>query len=295
MPERKFFIVDVFADQKFGGNQLAVFLDGNQYSDDVKQKMAREMNFSETTFIMSDREQTGTWPVRIFTPNEEVPFAGHPTIGTAYIIQKYLIESPVDKIILAEKAGDIPVSISYRNNVPDILTMTQLSPKFGEEIGISAIAAILQLDEEQFDERYPIESVSTGLAALMIPLKTLEAVKGARINRDRYFDFCKKHDTKNLFVFAPETYDSANQINARMFAEYFGVPEDPATGSANGCLAGYLVKHRYFGGAEIDIRVEQGYEIGRPSILYLTASKDKNSYTIKVGGRVNLFAQGNTA
>ncbi len=292
MSDKRFFIVDVFAEQPFGGNQLAVFLNGTQYSDDIMQKMARETNFSETTFIMSDHPTDGSWPVRIFTPNEEIPFAGHPTLGTAYVIQKYLNREPEKEIVLAEKAGDIPVSVEYDGTEPDLLTMTQLQPVFGERIEADEMAGILQLETVDFDERFPIEAVSTGLPSLIIPLKSLDAVRRAKVDRDRYWAYCAKHEARNLFVFAPETYGSENQLNARMFADYLGVPEDPATGSANGCLAGYLVNHRYFDSDTIDIRVEQGYEIKRPSLLYLKASHNDDSYEIKVGGRVNLFSEG---
>lgn len=292
MPDKRFFIVDVFAEQKFGGDQLAVFLKRNQYTDDIMQKMAREMNFSETTFIMSDRPVDGAWPVRIFTPNEEVPFAGHPTLGTAYIIQKYLVMKPEKEIILAEKAGNIPVAVRYKGSEPDILTMTQLEPVFGEKLDSEEMSGILQIEKELFDDRFPIEAVSTGLPALIIPLKSLDAVKKIKINRDRYFEYCGRHEAKNLLVFAPKTYDPDNNLNVRMFADYLGVPQDPATGSANGCLAGYLARHRYSDSDLIDIRVEQGYEIKRPSILYLKASYRNDSCQIEVGGKVNLFSDG---
>jgi len=292
MPDKRFFIVDVFAEQKFGGNQLAVFLKGSQYTDDIMQKMAREMNFSETTFIMSDHPVDGAWPVRIFTPNEEVPFAGHPTLGTAYVIQKYLVRKPEKEIILAEKAGNIPVAVSYEGSEPVILTMTQLEPVFGGKLESEEMSGILLIEKELFDDHFPVEAVSTGLPAPIIPLKSLDAIKKIKINRDRYFEYCGRHESKNLLVFAPETYDPDNKLNVRMFADYLGVPEDPATGSANGCLAGYLVKHRYFDSDAIDIRVEQGYEIKRPSILYLKASNQNDSCRIEVGGKVNLIGGG---
>lgn len=286
-----FFIVDVFAEEIFGGNQLAVFMNGTEFNESQMLQLAREMNFSESTFIMSDKPIAGKWPVRIFTPAEEIPFAGHPTLGTAYIIQKFLVGKPVDTLKLSMKVGDIPVRIDYGNNDTDTLTMTQLPPQFGEKIPVDIVAGVLQLDSGDFDERFPIETVSTGFPSLMVPLKSLSAVKRARINREKYFAFTEQSEAKSLLLFAPETYSEQNQLNVRLFADYFGVPEDPATGSANGCLAGYLVHHRYFDKPDIDIRVEQGYEINRKSILYLRASEEKNRIVVKVGGKVNLFAR----
>ncbi len=292
MPNKVFYIVDVFAEEPFGGNQLAVFLDGSQYRDDTMQKIAREMNFSETTFIMSNREINGSWPVRIFTPREEIPFAGHPTIGTAYVIQTFLIKKPVKRIVLKEKAGDIPVDLSYVNDHPDILTMTQLPPTFGNRADIDVIAEIIRLNPEDIDKRFPLEVVSTGFPALIIPLKTLDALKRASLHRDKYYSYVKHFDTGNFCLFAPETRSRENQLSVRMFAESLGVPEDPATGSANGCLAGYLVRHNYFDKDGIDIKVEQGHEICRPSRLHLYAKKREKDILVKVGGKANLFSKG---
>ncbi len=126
----------------------------------------------------------------------------------------------------------------------------------------------------------------------MVPLKTLDALKRARISRDRYFEFIKDTQAKTILIFCPETYKKENDLNVRFFADYYGVPEDPATGSGNGCLAGYLVKHRYFGKDRIDIRVEQGYEIGRPSLLLLKAEKKGEEIDVYVGGKVVMVAKG---
>lgn len=289
--QRCFYLVDVFAENKHTGNQLAV-VSGEKLSDTEMQMIAREFNFSETTFILSGRIKNGGYDVRIFTPEQEVPFAGHPTLGTAYIIQKEIIKKPVKTILLNLKIGPIPIEIVYRKNTADRLTMKQMQPTFGRTFNKNQIASVLNIRTSEIDTRFPVEEVSTGLPFILVPLKTLASVKKARIEQDNYFELVKKADAKAILIFCPETYNEDNQLNVRMFADYYGIPEDPATGSGNGCLAGYLVKHNYFGTDNIDIRVEQGYEINRPSLLYLKADKTKEKIDIHIGGKVIEIARG---
>jgi trans-2,3-dihydro-3-hydroxyanthranilate isomerase len=151
---------------------------------------------------------------------------------------------------------------------------------------------VLGIDKSDIDERYPIQEASTGLSFIIVPLKSLGALKRIEVNKDRYYRLIKCTQSKAILAFCPETRDSSNDISARVFAEYYGIPEDPATGSANGALAGYLVKYRYFGKERIDIKVEQGYEVGRPSLIYLKAELRDNKIEILVGGRVLLVANG---
>ena len=133
---------------------------------------------------------------------------------------------------------------------------------------------------------------SPGLPFIIVPLKTLDVLKQAKINRDKYFDLIRNTQAKAILIFSPQTYNHENDLNIRVFADYYGVPEDPATGSANGCLAAYLVKYRYFGKGQIDIRVEQGYEIGRPSLLLLRSEDKEGEIDISVGGRVVMVSKG---
>lgn len=287
-----FYIVDVFAEEKFAGNQLAVFRFVKTLSTTKMQRMAKEMNYSETTYILSDEKQSGGYNVRIFTPDTELPFAGHPTLGTAFVIQHEIIKKPVSEIVLNLKAGRIPVSFSYKGDHLDVLWMKQLPPIFGEIFDIELISEVLCLDMRDIDDNFPVQDVSTGLPVVIVPLKTLDAVKRARIVRSKYFEFTQNIQAKAILIFCPEPYKSENDLNVRFFAEYYGIPEDPATGSANGCLAGYLVKHRYFGRDQINIRVEQGYEIGRPSLLLLKAEEKKQEIAVYVGGKVEMIAKG---
>ncbi|MBN1211301.1 MAG: PhzF family phenazine biosynthesis protein [candidate division Zixibacteria bacterium] len=286
------YIVDVFAEEKYAGNQLAVIRPGEMMSDVKMQRLANEMHYSETTFILSDQEENGGYPVRIFTPAAEIPFAGHPTLGTAFIIQREIIRRPVDKVVLNLKVGPIPVTFNYRDNTPYEMWMKQIEPTFISTLDRDKISRVLNLDIGDVDERFPVQEVSTGTPFVIAPLKTLAAVQKAVLNRQRYFETIEHIDSKAILFFAPETVDKENQLHVRMFADFYGVPEDPATGSANGCLAGYLVKHRYFGKDSIDIRVEQGYQINRPSRLYLKAEETNGIINIRVGGKVVMVARG---
>ncbi|MDI6800767.1 MAG: PhzF family phenazine biosynthesis protein [Thermodesulfovibrionales bacterium] len=281
-----FYILDVFAEDKYSGNQLAVVIIKNALSVSKMQRIAKEFNFSETTFIISTQPENSGYNVRIFTPEREVPFAGHPVLGTAYVIQREIIKEPVRRIILNLKTGRIPVRPAFRRNKIIRLTMKQKEPVFGRTFNNNKAAAVLGLPASDIDSDYPIQEVSTGLPFIIVPLKNLAAVKNSKIDKENYFELIKNAEAKAIFVFCPETYKKENHINARMFAPYFGINEDPATGSANGCLAGYLLTHNYFGQGNIDIRVEQGYEIGRPSLIFLKAKKTKSSIEIYVGGKV---------
>ncbi|NIM99990.1 MAG: PhzF family phenazine biosynthesis isomerase [candidate division Zixibacteria bacterium] len=292
MAKNSFYIVDVFAEQKYAGNQLAVFRDAKGLADEDMQTFAKEMNYSETTFILSEDKRDGGYDVRIFTPAQELPFAGHPTLGTAFVIQKEIERQPVERVVLNLKVGQIPVEFKYKEIDIEIMWMKQINPTFGATFDTGTLSTVLSLHTSDINERYPIQEVSTGTPFIMVPLKTLDATKRATINKDRYFNLIKDAQAKAILIFCQETYCEANHLNVRVFADYYGVPEDPATGSANGCLAGYLAKHRYFGKERINVRVEQGHEIGRPSVLFLKAEDKKDKIDVFVGGRAVMVAKG---
>jgi trans-2,3-dihydro-3-hydroxyanthranilate isomerase len=170
--------------------------------------------------------------------------------------------------------------------------MKQMDPTFGRTIEPGPISRVLGLDESEIDDRFTIREVSTGLPFIIVPLKSLDAVKRAKVNRDKCFKLVEDTQAKMILVFCPETYHRENDLNVRVFCDYYGIAEDPATGSGNGCLAGYLAKQRYFGNDRIDIRVEQGYEIGRPSLLYLKAENEQGKIDVSVGGKVVMVAKG---
>jgi trans-2,3-dihydro-3-hydroxyanthranilate isomerase len=292
MEKPVFYLVDVFAEEKYAGNQLAVFRHVTKLSDSQMQRIAKEMHFSETTFILSDEERDGGYDVRIFAPETELNFAGHPTLGTAFVIQREIVKKPVEKIVLNLKAGKIPVFFDYTSKKSCILWMKQLQPTFGKKFDANLVSSILSLDVSDVNAGFPIQEVSTGLPVVIVPLRTLDAVKRARVNRGKYFRFIEDIEAKTILIFCPETYSEENDLNVRFFADQYGIPEDPATGSGNGCLAGYLAEHRFFGTCRIDLKVEQGCEIGRPSLLYLRAEKKKQEISVYVGGKVEMIGDG---
>jgi trans-2,3-dihydro-3-hydroxyanthranilate isomerase len=320
-----FYIVDVFAQGKYTGNQLAVVTGAGGLSVQVMQQIAREMNFSETTFVLLDQGRDegqgdratdgmslteGQFPesgdaahgygVRIFTPREELPFAGHPSLGTAYVLQQQILRQRLDRVILNLPVGPITISLTYESDPstgkpspePTMLWMQQPAPTFGPVFSPTEIAPILSLQPQHLDSRWPIQEVSTGLPFILVPLQSLDRLQQIRVDRERYYQLIAHTQAQALLVFCPETQHPDNHLSVRMFADALGISEDPATGSGNGCLAGYLVQHRYWGTTSISVRVEQGYAMGRPSLLWLQAQDRGEAISIQVGGQVVLVAQG---
>ena len=283
-----FYIVDVFAEGKYSGNQLAVVVSRNKLNGEEMQRIAKEMNYSETTFITS----VENYDVRIFTPEVELPFAGHPTIGTAYILQQEFMKEKAKTMSLNLKIGNIAILFKYKGEVLSETWMEHKEPTFSGFFAPEMLADVLSIDEKDIDDRFKIQEVSTGIPTLIVPLKSLDAIKKVRINNIKLAHLIQNTQAKTILVFCPETYNKKNDLNVRFFADYYGVPEDPATGSANGCLAAYLVKYGYFGKNRIDVRVEQGYEIGRKSLLLLKAEEKEGKFYITVGGKVILIAKG---
>jgi trans-2,3-dihydro-3-hydroxyanthranilate isomerase len=185
MEKGVFHIVDVFAEERLAGNQLAVFLPGKSYSDTDMQRLAKEMNYSETTFILSEEPRDGGYDVRIFTPEAEVPFAGHPTLGTAFVIQREIVRRPVESITLNLKVGRIPVTFAYEGGKPADMWMKQVPPVQVETFEPDSMAAVLSLDTGDIDDRFPIQAVSTGIPFIIVPLRSLDALKRSPAPRPR--------------------------------------------------------------------------------------------------------------
>lgn len=276
---RKFFITDVFSEGPYAGNQLATMPDASEISSEEMQKIARAFNFAETTFITGGSLEAG-FDVRIFTPNSELPFAGHPTLGTSYLIRNEILKTDVSEVTLNLGVGQIPVTFADDG----VLWMTQNQPEFGASFPPADIAKELGLAPSDIDTRFPCREVSTGLEFLMVPLASYEALRKAFVGQGQL--------AQTYFLFCAGGYNSEQRIQARMFAAKLGVTEDPATGSANGCLAAYLAEYEYFGAGPVDVAVGQGYEIARPSQLYLQSEKHNDEFSVRVGGKVRVVAEG---
>jgi len=288
----KFYFTGVFGHGRYSGNQLATFVNAGSLEEREMQQIAREINFSETTFILSDTKRSNGYDIRIFTPLTEVEFAGHPVLGTAFVIQKYMLDKPVDEIILNLKIGQIPVRIPRVKEGETLFWMKQMEPKFYTTFNSRSLIPVLGIHKTDFDLRYPIEEISTGLPHIIVPLNSLDALKRIRINREKYDELIRTTQSKIILAFSPESYSPDQQIAVRVFPLSLGISEDAATGSGNGCLAAFLLKHRYFSSDAIDIVVGQGYELGRQSLLHLRAKRENDVYQIEVGGRVIPIAEG---
>lgn len=282
-------ICDVFAPRKFQGNQLAVFPDAGGLTDSDMQTLAREIHFSESSFILSRQPTQRGFPVRIFTPAREVPFAGHPTLGTAYVIWERFLDRKVDPVRLDLKVGVVPVQV-YENG--ERLMMTQVPPRFGKEVEPAQAAGVLGLQSGDIDSRYPCQEVSTGLWFLIVPVTRLASVQAIKVNLAEYYRLLEDLDAKAVLTFCPETIDPRCRLHVRVFCDFYGVPEDPATGSANGCLCAWLSKHRYLGASDFSIATEQGVEMQRESLLYLEAEEKHGRTEVRVGGRVFIAGHG---
>ena len=287
-----FYIVDVFALEKYTGNQLAVVRMQEKLSGEQMLKIANDMHFSETTFITSEEVDEGGYDVRIFTPVREVPFAGHPTLGTAYVIQKEIVKQEVRKVFLNLQVGQIPVDFIYKNGMIEMLEMKQKNPKFGRNVGIDEIAPVLGLSRAEINTNFPVQEVSTGIWFLIVPVNSLDALKKCKVNLGRYYALINGLNAKGIIVFSTETHKKENDLSVRVFVDYYGVPEDPATGSANGCLAGYLVQNRFYERDRISLSVEQGYELNRPSSILIRAERGAGTIDVYVGGQVIMIARG---
>ena len=287
---RKFFQIDVFTDRIFGGNPLAVFTDPGGLEESDHLKIAREMNLSETTFVYPPQNPKADFRIRIFTPGKEIPFAGHPTLGTAHILwETGKITSTSDSVILEMGAGLSKVTKNQNN-----LFMEQPVPSFGDKIEtVDQVAKALSIDPKQIDTRFPIQIVSTGFPALYIPLTNLKAVQNVELNLPVLKEVLGSVDM--IYVFTSETLEPRSTVHSRAFAPFIGIPEDPATGSAAGALGAYLVQHQVIENFDPSaIVIEQGYEMDRPSTIQVSIGKtDGEIDSIQVGGQAITVLEGN--
>jgi trans-2,3-dihydro-3-hydroxyanthranilate isomerase len=272
---------DVFSSRPLAGNSLAVFLDGRGLTDAEMQAIAKEMNLSETTFILprdAATERARGIRVRIFTVQEELPFAGHPTLGTAFALRGL---SGAGQVVLELNVGRVPVSFEDNGGPPAFGEMTQIDPTFGVQHERDAVARATGLRVQDFDDSLPIETVSTGLPYTVVPLKSLAIAQNLQIDSNRAAEYLTQTAGKFFYFVTRETVDREARLHARML---FYNAEDPATGSAAGCAAAWMVAH---GVAKPDERVliEQGVEMKRPSRIFVRASlRDNRVVNVRVGG-----------
>lgn len=294
MGQFSYFTVDVFTSERFGGNQLAVFPDAREIPESSLQKIAREFNFSETTFVYPPDNKENDCKVRIFTPGIEVPMAGHPTIGAVYVLLNMGFIKPKNNnyLILEEKVGDIRVDFMKGNTGFHSITMSQPLPKFGPiEKNLGLIAGLLSIRIEDINQNIPVQSVSCGNNFLFIPLLHLTVMHQISVKNDLLKSVKSQIDSTELFVFTPETIYPDSDFHCRMFAPLFGVTEDPATGSAAGPFGCYLVKNNI--SAKKEFVIEQGFEMMRPSFLKVKIEESNDQISgVKVRGDAVFVCEG---
>jgi trans-2,3-dihydro-3-hydroxyanthranilate isomerase len=272
--------VDVFTDRALTGNSLAVFLDGRRLTTEQMQGIAREMNLSETTFILpgdSAREDDGI-RVRIFTVQEELPFAGHPTLGTAFVLRE---RSGAPEVRLALNVGTVPVRFEDRPGQPSFGEMTQRNPEFGPVHSPKAVAEATGVQLSDLDPSLPVETVSTGVPFTVVALRSLRALQELRLDVHRAGEYLARTGGKFFYFVSRETVDPKARLHARMI---FYNGEDPATGSAAGCCAAWMVAHGVAASDE-PVMIEQGIEMHRPSCIFVRAARrDNQIINVRVGG-----------
>lgn len=271
--------VDVFTDRALTGNALAVVLDGTGLATEQMQAIARETNLSETTFILPDdaasAKSQGT-RVRIFTVQEELSFAGHPTLGTAFVLHT---QTGASEVVLNLNVGPVPVRFEKRDGLP-FGEMTQKNPEFGTIHDREAVARVTGLAPSDFDDA-PIQTVSTGLNFTIAPLRSLKTLQSFRLDVPRAAEYLDRSGGKFLYFVCRETVNPKAHLHARM---YFYNGEDPATGSAAGCCAAWMVAHGVAPSNE-QVMIEQGLEMHRPSSIFVRATKrDNQVVNVRVGG-----------
>ena len=295
-----YYTLDVFTDRPFGGNPLGVFPDALHLSTDLMQRIAGEMNLSETIFLGAPETPQGTARVRIFTPKVEVPFAGHPTVGAAIFLAGRLgpprAHPGEARLLLEENVGLGPVDVRFEDGRPVFarLTTAQLSEHRASPCTPAELAATIGLEAaEVCPDGFPAEMVSCGLPYHIVPVRTVDAVRRAVLDLSLWRKSLANLWAHHVYVVAMDAEGAEANVRARMFAPGSGVPEDPATGSAAAALGGYLAARSGRREGTLEWVAEQGIEMGRPSLLYIEADRARGATTaIRVGGRAVEVSQG---
>ncbi|MFW0737015.1 PhzF family phenazine biosynthesis protein [Flavobacterium sp. T12S277] len=279
-----FYIIDVFADKKYAGNQLAVFLDAENLSSEEMQQMAREINFAEITFITKlDREKNKA-EIRIFTPAHEMEFAGHPIIGTSWVLINKIFENSPENITLNVPIGGIPIHQSE-----DLIWLKAAQPKFWDIFSKEDFILFSNLKKEDFENQFPIQEVTTGSAFVMVGLSNKKALENLVLDKDKTDQWMKRNcktSHRGLYFY----YLEDSKLFSRMLCvEHNQLVEDAATGSASTCLQAFLLKYHL---PQIEMINYQGDYINRPSQIYFKGKVTENQFEIKIGGKAQFVAKG---
>jgi trans-2,3-dihydro-3-hydroxyanthranilate isomerase len=298
----QFYQADVFTDVPFGGNPVAVIPDAAGLTDLELQQIAREMNLSETVFVFPPSDPAAVVKIRIFTPTQEIPFAGHPVIGTFFVLgtlKRLALREPMTRVLQECNLGLFPVDIHVKDGRIAHVVMSQPQPQFLEIVesrdDLFSIARALGVARQQItDTKWPVQVVSTGLPVMIVPIRTLTAVRSIVPDVSAIAELCQQYGANGIMTFSTMTVEQQATVHTRMFAPLIGIIEDPATGSASGALGAYLLQHGVVEVAPMtEIIAEQGYEIERPSrILIQVESEDDAIQAVKIGGQAVMVLEG---
>ena len=293
--EYRYYTCDVFTHTQFSGNPLAVFPNAEGITDAQMQQVARELNLSETAFVLPAESGAHDVRVRIFTPGREMPFAGHPTLGTAWVLchlGMHSLNSETSTLILGENVGPVPVTLRAKHGQLESaeLSVAQL-PQFSEAPPVQELAEITGLSVEDFDvAAYPPRFASCGAVFLVAVLKSTEALARIRTRPDGFERVLGNQPSQDFWLAAPT---ENGRWRARMFAPLMGIPEDPATGSAAAAFGGYLADVEARDDGTHDWVIEQGLEMGRPSELRIRVDRTQQASTaVRVRGAAVMVSAG---
>jgi len=292
---REVYIVDVFAERRFGGNPLGVVIYDDEVSDADMMPFARELNFSETTYVRRTSEPDGAFQVRIFTPTEELPFAGHPTLGSAWVIREHLLEVRQDDVWLEMSAGRVPVHFATESDGGEIVWLTAPTIELGSVWSAPDVYATLGIPDASPVKGAPVVLASAGMPILIVPVASLKELRACDLDSRAFRALAFTHVRQRfadtiVYVICAEAREVGHGLAARMFIPQIPRVEDPATGAAAACLGAYLLEHDLV--EPDDLLIEQGYEMGRPSLLRLRAGSSDQGFRIQVGGKVRPVLSG---
>lgn len=282
----RFYMVDVFAEQPYSGNPLAVIVSTEPLSSETMQLVAAEMNFSETTFVTSAPEDNGGYRVRIFTPAREIAFTGHPILGTAWVIRHYVAAESCTEVRLNLEVGQVPVTFESSADGREVVWFLAPPMLLGTVSHREPLATALGLLPEDIETTTPIQVVSAGTSAMIVPLCSLDALRRSKLNLKAFAPLANEGFPPLIYLICRQTYQPQNDLCVRFFFEAHGVREDPATGNGAAFLGAYLLEHQYFNSSDLSIKIEQGYEIRRPSLVMLRAQLQNGDRKVSVGGYV---------
>ena len=288
----RLYIVDVFAERPYTGNQLAVVVGSRNLSGEIMQQVAAEMNYSETTFVDSTPEPDGGYRVRIFTPAREIAFAGHPILGTAWVVRNHLTLGDSEPVYLNLKVGRVPVTFECTASDGEIAWFLAPPITPGPTCDRERIAAALGITFDDIETRYPVQKYTAGTSAMIVPVRGLDALRRSRLDLAAFAPLASEGLPALVYVYCTETHQQGNDLCARFFFDAHGVREDPATGNGAAFLGAYLLEHACHPVAALSLRIEQGYELRRPSLVRLRARMVGLTRKVHVGGRVIPTVQG---